>query len=352
MIAPSDMTTEPTIAKESGHFYDRQGNPAYTIKHPDEYGLMKPNGTRAIRIFGTQEEAEKALKGRPADYWLEHRPGKEVTTNVTHARKYHLVPGQGRVSNVLAKEGLNHWQKQQILLAAATSPLKRSDMDAGEWAKKVKEEADRQAEEARQKGVEIHGAIERYAGGHDYYTGHLAYIHAVENAINHPLREFDAEKSAAHPWGYGCKTDLLNKERRFIADVKCKEFYVGEINEQATRPFKNKDAYEDWAMGSTASHHQPIKLHWPEHCRQIAANAHAHGLTSFWCQFESAKGINDASADQYNHPYTGINIYVSTSNPGQVYIHQWEEDELKHELQLFYYLLKVWQIDNKYDSSF
>jgi hypothetical protein len=350
------MTTEPTIATQSGHFYWPDGRPCYTWKHPDEWAVTHPDASRARKVCDTEDQAKNFLKyliehGTHRDWLIEHRPGKEVATNARHAEKYGLAPSVTTVDNEEAKPGLNYWQIEQHLDAAATEPTSRQDVSADEWKQIVKKEAQRQAEEARQKGVEIHGAIERAAKRQDYISKHVPCVRGVFESLWHGhgigLADCDAEKSAAHPWGYGCKTDLLNKERRFIADVKCKEFYMPPNRDYkgADRIWKSQSAYNRWMNhGSKAPQDKPIKLHWPENCRQIAANAHAHGLTK-GSELSRYDGTGLAG-----HDYTGINIYVSTSNPGQVYIHQWKEDELKLELQVFWHYLKAWQLKH-YDSA-
>ena len=71
------------IAVESGHWYDMDGNPAYTTKAKD--GTARP-------------------------------------TTLRDARKLLLLPSVTMICNVAAKPALEVWKQRQIVLAALTLP--------------------------------------------------------------------------------------------------------------------------------------------------------------------------------------------------------------------------------------
>ena len=79
------MTTQnETRASESQHWYDRQGNPMYTV-------------------IG--------------------KNGKERNTTLRDARTMNLVPSVTTILNVAAKPALNVWLQRQVLMAALTLAL-------------------------------------------------------------------------------------------------------------------------------------------------------------------------------------------------------------------------------------
>jgi len=77
--------------KESTHWYDKEGKPAYTV-------------------IGAN--------------------GKKRATNLRDARKLNLVPSVTTVMNVAAKPALENWKINQALMAALTLPrLKDESLD-------------------------------------------------------------------------------------------------------------------------------------------------------------------------------------------------------------------------------
>jgi hypothetical protein len=49
---------------------------------------------------------------------------------------------------------------------------------------------------------------------------------------------------------------------------------------------------------------------------------------------------------------TCYNLIISTTSPGVLYLHKWDEDSLRKGLRMFKLMLAYWQLDNTYDSSF
>jgi len=166
--------------KEGGHWYDRQGNPRYTVKGAN---------------------------------------GRERNTTLRDARKYDLVPSVTTILNVAAKPGLEAWKQQQLLLAALTLP-KIDDESIDAYADRVLEDSKRQAAEARDLGTEIHAKIQgAFEGGpdNDYST-------SVKALLRHAYGEQDwiSEQSFCHPQGFGGKVDLHCKIA--VVDIKTKAF--------------------------------------------------------------------------------------------------------------------------------
>jgi hypothetical protein len=187
-------TESKTIAAESGHWYDREGNPRYTI--------IGKNG------------AERA-------------------TTVRDAKKLDLVPSVTTVMSVYPRWGLIQWQKRQVLLSALTLPVQHDSETHDEYIDRIMKDADEQALKAREKGTGIHGGIERYLTGEVVEEELMVYVSSALDALrtylglseSEPIELLsEAEKSFASDWGYGGKVDLHSRSLNFVCDFKTKEF--------------------------------------------------------------------------------------------------------------------------------
>jgi len=88
-------------AKESGHWYQKDGTPAYT---------------------------QTVKSGK--------RKGQDRGTNIGDAKKLGLLPSVTMINNILAKPGLENWKIDQAILSALTSP-DRAAYESGEIPEKV-----------------------------------------------------------------------------------------------------------------------------------------------------------------------------------------------------------------------
>lgn len=166
--------------KESGHWYDRQGNPKYTVQGAN---------------------------------------GRERNTTLRDARKYDLVPSVTTILNVAAKPGLEAWKQQQILLAALTLP-KGDEESIDAYAERVLKDSKEQAADARDLGTAIHAKVQdAFEGGPDNN-----YSLTVKDLLNRAYGKQDwiSEKSFCHPQGFGGKVDLHCKVA--VIDIKTKAF--------------------------------------------------------------------------------------------------------------------------------
>lgn len=170
------------FAKSSGHWYTREGEPAYT----------QPNKSR----------------------------GGERPTTIRDARKLDLVPSVTTIIDVMAKPGLERWKLNQLMLAALTLPAVEGE-DLKTYESRLWEDANAQSEQARQRGTEIHGYIEAYFMDGKYADN--PYVVAVRECLETHFGEQDwhTEKSFASPLGFGGKIDLYSDE--VIIDYKTKD---------------------------------------------------------------------------------------------------------------------------------
>jgi len=170
-------------ASESGHWYERNGDPAYT--------LIGKNG-------------------------------KERNTTLRDARKLDLVPSVTTILSIFPKPALVNWLIEQAYLAMATLPNIK-DETPDDFIKRAKRDAAEQALKARELGTEIHGDIERWFGG-DKAVKHVDICVALDNALvkHFGKQNWSSEKSFSSELGFGGKVDLHSDE--WVIDFKTKDF--------------------------------------------------------------------------------------------------------------------------------
>lgn len=185
------------------------------------------------------------------------------------ARKNNWLPGVSTVLKVLAKPALTSWLIEQACMAVLTSPrVKGEPLDA--FVTRVlgaDREQDQESRKARDLGTEIHDGIEAALCDH-LYAPHLgAYIEPVLDLLPTIGRVMFTERVLVGN-GYAGRTDVgLEGDVITLVDFKsCKNI---------------------------------PKECWPEHRLQLSAYAKALGNTG-------DKRIETA------------NLYISTSNPGEV----------------------------------
>ena len=174
---------------ESGHWYTKDGTPAYTT------------------IGKTGERA----------------------TTLRDARKLGLLPSVTTINGMLSKAGLDTWKQQQVLLAALTLP--RLDGEAEqEWLSRVMQDSKATGREAAERGTAIHAVIEGYFE-QMYMPEKPAYLENIDVALKDAFGEqpWLAERSFGHPLGYGGKCDLMAKSG-FIVDFKTKDTNLDKVD--------------------------------------------------------------------------------------------------------------------------
>ena len=173
---------------ESGHWYDRQGNPAYSV--------IGKNG--------------------------QQRP-----TTLRDARSLDLCPSVSGIISVAAKPGLDTWKQQQVLLAALTLPRKEGEPEK-DWLDRVMMDSKQTGRVAADRGTAIHAIIQSFFEG-ALIPESMQICRPVEEAIKTHFGELLLlpELSFAHPLGYGGKADLVAKARHpfdgVVIDIKTKE---------------------------------------------------------------------------------------------------------------------------------
>jgi hypothetical protein len=174
---------------ESGHWYTKDGTPAYTV--------VGANGS--------------------------NRP-----TTLRDARKMGLLPSTTGIIRQLSSAGLDLWKQQQVLLAALTLPRLENEPEQ-EWLARVMQDSKATGREAAERGTNIHAIIQSYFDK-VYLIDRPPYIDNILAVLKENFGEQDwvAEKSFAHPLGYGGKVDLAADG--FVVDFKTKDTNLDKVD--------------------------------------------------------------------------------------------------------------------------
>lgn len=173
-------------ASESGHWYDRNGQPCYEVRAAN--GQMRPATLRDARKFG----------------W---------------------VPGVSSICQMEHKPALVRWQIEQALMSALTLPRLEGE-DDGAFLARAREDSQQQAKKAAERGTAIHAALQGYFEGQPCAAEYLPFVMPVRDYLAQRFGECEwvAESSFAHPLGYGGKCDLRDLRGLANVDFKCKDF--------------------------------------------------------------------------------------------------------------------------------
>lgn len=171
-------------ASESGHWYRRDGAPAYTVKAKD---------------------------------------GSDRPATLRDARKLGLVPGVSTIIGCCAKPGLERWKLDQMMHAALTLPRRTEEPEA-QWIDRVWADSQETARKARERGTKIHAAIQGHYEGVAPDPDLWPYVQGAVRAVREwlALPAWTAERSFACGLGFGGKADLSALLE--AADFKTKEF--------------------------------------------------------------------------------------------------------------------------------
>lgn len=178
------------FASEAGHWYTKDGKPAY-------------------ETIGANGNLRK--------------------TTLRDARKHAYVPGVSDIIKCAASFELERWKVKQAIRTTLSLPYNGEEAEA--YVDRVYVERDRQGREVMDLGSAIHGAIELSLKGKYYAPGHKLHN---KTHLKCALAALDTvggwcgidgvlpERSFAHPLGFGGKCDI--HKRGFVADFKSKDF--------------------------------------------------------------------------------------------------------------------------------
>ena len=164
----------------AGHWYDKDGNPMYTI-------------------LGAN--------------------GKERDTDLRDARKLGLVPSVTTILKVAAAPALDIWKQQQLLKAVAEVPRLDEEPEK-EWFSRIVKTSKEAGDKHMDRGTSMHNEIEDY-----FNKRQREYPDFAKETYFAVVKEFGSqnwvtEKSFAYD-GFGGKVDLHCED--IVIDFKTKE---------------------------------------------------------------------------------------------------------------------------------
>lgn len=233
-------------------------------------------------------------------------------TTLADARRLALVPSVTGIMDVLAKPALNRWLFNNGCRASEAMPRKEGESDEA-WFARLDAEARRPGEEAADTGTTIHNALEAYFKREDGVTPSEAWwthCKATDAVLRERFGEveWEAERSFAHPLGFGGKCDLSAP---------------GLVNDFKTKP--RIEAGKRYA--------------YDNHPMQLAAYAVGLGL---------AKESSDPA--DWTH-VTLSNTFVGVEC-GTALLHVYTPEEAAKGWRMFRAALVLWQEQNNYRPDF
>jgi hypothetical protein len=174
--------------KESGHWYDKEGNPAYTV-------------------IG--------------------KNGKERSTDLRDAKKLNLVPSVTTILKLIDKPGLTEWKINQAILSALTCPRINDESEMA-YLSRIKKDAQEQAKKAAERGTLIHAYVQEGFEGKIYAAEQINFYETAGAVVDAEcgLQEWICEKSFATD-RFGGKCDLHCDD--FLLDIKSTDKNIDDL---------------------------------------------------------------------------------------------------------------------------
>ena len=177
-------------AKENGHWYQKDGSPAYMIVGKN---------------------------------------GKERPTTLRDARKLGLVPSVTTIIGCAAAPALTNWKIDQAILSCLTLSREENETEQ-EYLARIKADAQEQARKAAERGTQIHAWVQNWFEGNEVEQGSDAYPfcssanETIFKAVG--FQEWICEKSFSTE-RYGGKCDIHND--KYLLDIKTTEKPVADL---------------------------------------------------------------------------------------------------------------------------
>ena len=174
--------------KESGHWYHKDGSPAYTIVGKN---------------------------------------GKERDTTLRDARKLDLLPSVTSIIRCAAAPGLELWKAQQVLMAALTTDRLPEETEA-DYISRIINDSQEQAAKARERGTWIHAVVQSGFENKPVAADDYIYYESAKKELDKHCGavEWQCEQSFAVD-RYGGKKDL--EGGGYLIDIKTTEKDLADI---------------------------------------------------------------------------------------------------------------------------
>lgn len=231
--------------------------------------------------------------------------GVERPTTLRDAKKLNLLPSVTTIFKCLAKPELDKWKQRQVLMASLTLSRREEEGDE-EFCERIMDDAFKQVDDAADLGTRVHAALENHFQGMAYDPSLSSYVETVEKWVkDNQIQFLDHELRVVCPEvGFAGTTDA-------IIMVPPYGNRVGVLD------FKTRKSRPQYAMTP-----------WQTEPMQIAAYGYTQRATF------------------------GVNVFISTTEPGRIEDAWYEPDQMDQEFKAFRHVCKIWQHFNKYVPKF
>jgi hypothetical protein len=185
----------------------------------------------AIEGFAAESGHYYFKDGRPA-YRIVGKNGRERNTTLRDLRELDLVPSVTQILKLEAAPALTNWMVNQAALACVTLPRLTGE-DDDSFIKRALDDSRQQARKAAERGSYLHGLLERGVIDFEASISLSADISIIQPCITWLRTNFAGyywhpERSFAHPDGFGGKLDLYGErgDESVVIDWKFKDDIV------------------------------------------------------------------------------------------------------------------------------
>jgi len=238
--------------------------------------------------------------------------GKPRKTTIRDARENRWFPSVTTVQNILAKPQLEDWKFRQITKACFDNPSLSGNYAYDAYHEEIMSQAFQQVTDAADLGTAIHKALEDYFQGREYDPSLDVYVKAVDawcetNQVTFKGHELRLVNKSM---GYAGTTDahIVCPLGEGILDFKTRK----------TKPGEKCEPYDGQAMQIAAYY--------------VAMNPHPDEEYYF-----------------FNPGAVGVNVFISTTEPGRIEASWYDYMRLSQEWRAFEACLMIWKHFNKYD---
>lgn len=270
---------------------------------------MSDRTPTAARPTSRKDSHWYAVDGSPMYELIGKTTGKPKAVTLRDARQLNLLPGVTGILKILHKEALVNWMIEQACLAILTTPRQKDEAEDAfvHRVLHVEEVQNQESAIARDKGTEIHGALEDHFLGVQVEPTLWEWVRPAAEALETYGALVASEKILVGE-GYAGKTDLI---------------------------LEAPDCFWIWDYKSTKKLPDPKKGGaWSEHRLQLSAYARAYQDLLL----RGGKG---------DKPIRTANLYISSLEPAQFVICEHEEWETTFN-EGFAPLVTHWQWMNSY----
>ncbi len=254
--------------------------------------------------------------GKPAHTQPTKKGAKNATraTNIKDARELKLFPSVSSILKVLSNPALDRWKMGKVAEACFKQPP-IADEKMDEYVRAILDKAFDEVSDAADLGTQIHANIEQLLSDKPIECSSAIALQCAMSGSD-KVKELglvvqDTElTTVCKRHGFAGTTDLV------VTRVKDGQMQYGIVD------FKSCKTKED----------EPIMAK-QGHAAQVAAYLSSHWL----------------SGGMPLEFHFGMNIYVSTTEPGRVFALEYSHETLRNELDMFLHACAIWRHRYGYD---